>query len=231
MGARADNEIPRMTGMASVPQCLGGSVPDTGTLPPLGIDIDPSEGRVLVRDRDELFGYELWFRPRRGVLGLPGWMELSFDLETGDPIQTAVPTSEVMAVARDAGLDGQVAAMTAALASWFERGGHSACHRIAATLRREVQAGRERERLSLRAIQARLIELIVAGESLTVMCERGGFVSKHGRGDTSWLLRRAGLMRVRCSRTGKVRVARTASYNVFCQLVAAADASPHEFGA
>jgi hypothetical protein len=33
-----------------------------------------------------------------------------------------------------------------------------------------------------------------------------------------------------CSKTGKPRRARTPSYQVFCQLVAAVDRSPHEFG-
>jgi len=229
MGARADNQTLGLTGMASVTErpCEGKK---PFALPPLDIQVDPAEGRVLVRDRDELIGYELWFRPRRGHLGGPGWMELSFDLESGAPIETAVPTSEVMAVARDAGLDDQVAELTGSLAAWYEAPGHEAADRVAARLHNEVQAGEGRERLSLRAVQARLIERLVAGESVSLMCERAGYVHRSGQPDTSWLLRRAGLVPVRCSRTGKVRRARTAGYEVFCQLVAAVDASPHEFG-
>ena len=62
------------------------------------------------------------------------------------------------------------------------------------------------------------------------MAERGGFTYRDGRPDTSWLMRRAGLAPMRCSKTGKLRTARTARYDVFCQLVAAVDRSPHEFG-
>ncbi len=228
MGARTAHRTTRPDRTAAAPRRDGGST-HPEVLPPLDIQVDEAEGRVLVRDRGETFGYELWFRSRRGDLGGPGWMELAFDLETGEPIQTAVPTCEVMAVARETGCHERVAGLTESLAAWFEAPGHPAADRIARRLRAEVRTGQERERLSVRPVQARLLERMVAGESVSIMCERGGFVDAHGRGDTSWLMRRAGLTRVRCSRTGKVRVARTASYQVFCQLVAAADASPHEF--
>jgi hypothetical protein len=79
-------------------------------------------------------------------------------------------------------------------------------------------------------VRALILERLVTGEPLVVMCERGGFTYRDGRPDTSWLLRRAGLRAERCSKTGKVRTARTASYDVFCQLVAAVDHSPHELG-
>jgi hypothetical protein len=94
----------------------------------------------------------------------------------------------------------------------------------------EVRSGFELERVSLRALQARMLERIEAGETLVTMCERAGFVDRDGRIDTTWLRRRAGLLPDRCSRSGKVRRARTASYEVFLRLVRAVDGTPEEFG-
>jgi hypothetical protein len=75
-----------------------------------------------------------------------------------------------------------------------------------------------------------MLERIEAGETLVTMCERAGFVDRDGRIDTTWLRRRAGLLPDRCSRSGKVRRARTASYEVFLRLVRAVDGTPEEFG-
>lgn len=143
----------------------------------------------------------------------------------------SVTAAEVMEVVRDADCHEHAAALTGALALWFEQAAEEeAARRIAARLRAEVAAGDARERLSVRPLQALILERLVAGETLVDMCERGGFMLAGGRADTSWIQRRAGLAPTRCSRTGKVRVAKTASYQVFCQIVRALDAEPHEFG-
>jgi hypothetical protein len=184
---------------------------------------------VLVRDAGETFGYELRFREKRGKDGGVGWAELSFDSE-GILVEISVRTAEVMALAREAGVAEQVALMTESVAAWFEEADDYFARRLARRLRAEVAAGRARERIALRRARALIVEQLVEGEPLVVMCARGGFTYRDGRPDTSWLLRRAGLRAERCSKTGKVRTARTASYDVFCQLVAAVDRSPHEFG-
>lgn len=197
---------------------------------PLAVVVDEGAGRIEVSDRDQRFAFELHFRDGRGRFGGPGWLELSHG---PDGVMTvfAVSAAEVMAVARDAGLEADAAALTCALALWFERAGDPSCDRLAGRLRAEVAAGHARERISVRGLQVMMIERLVAGETLLDMCERGGFMLATGAHDTSWLQRRAGLAPVRCSRTGKVRVARTASYPVFCQLLRAIDVEPHEFGA
>jgi hypothetical protein len=232
MGARADTTMTRTARARSAPERVGGSVL-AGALPPLDepfeLRVDPAAGRVLVRDAGETFGYELCFREKRGKDGGVGWSELSFD-SGGGLVEISVRTAEVMALAHEAGAAEQVAAMTESVAAWFEQADDFFVRRLARRLRAEVEAGRARERIALRPVRAAIVERLVRGEPLVVMCERGGFTYRDGRPDTSWLLRRAGLRAERCSKTGKVRTARTASYDVFCQLVAAVDRSPHEFG-
>jgi hypothetical protein len=232
MGARADTTMTRTTRARSAPERVGGGAL-AGALPPLDepfeLRLDPSAGRALVRDAGETFGYELRFREKRGKDGGVGWSELCFDPE-GSVVEISVRTAEVMAMAREAGAAEQVAGITESVAAWFGRADDYFARRLAARLRAEVEAGRARERIALRRVRAVILERLVKGEPLVVMCERSGFVYRDGRPDTSWLLRRAGLRAERCSKTGKVRTARTASYEVFCQLVAAVDRSPHEFG-
>jgi hypothetical protein len=232
MGARADTTMTRTARARSAPERVGGGV-QHGALPPLDepfeLRVDPAAGRVLVRDAGETFGYELRFREKRGKDGGVGWSELSFDCE-GALVEISVRTAEVMAVAREAAVAEQVADLTESVASWFEQAEDFFARRLARRLRAEVEAGRARERIALRRVRAAILRRLVQGEPLVVMCERGGFTYRDGRPDTSWLLRRAGLRAERCSKTGKVRTARTASYEVFCQLVAAVDRSPHEFG-
>jgi hypothetical protein len=232
MNARADSSMTRTARARSAPKRVGGGAA-AGALPPLDdafeLRVDPAAGRVLVRDAGETFGYELRFRQKRGKDGGVGWSELSFDTE-GALVEISVRTAEVMALAREAGLAGRVAGMTEWVAGWFEQADDYFARRLARRLRAEVEAGRARERIALRRVRALILERLVHGEPLVVMCERGGFTYRDGRPDTSWLLRRAGLRAERCSKTGKVRTARTASYEVFCQLVAAVDRTPHEFG-
>ncbi len=190
------------------------------------ISIDPQAGRIVVVDRGETFGYELGWRRGRGRAGGFGWSELTRG-EHDVVFITAVTASEVMAVCRDGHRHEDVAAITLAGAETL-----GACKSERAMARRlaaEVRAGYEAERVSLRAIQARIVAQLVEGATLTDLCVRGGFVDRDGRIDTTWLERRAGLMAARCSRTGKVRTARTASYPIFCRLLAAVDAEPHEF--
>jgi hypothetical protein len=232
MGARADTTMTRTARARSAPERVGGGAL-AGALPPLDdtfeLRVDAAAGRVLVRDAGEVFGYELRFREKRGKDGGVGWSEFSFDCECA-LVEISVRTAEVMAVAREAGVAEQVADLTESVASWFEQADDFFARRLARRLRAEVEAGRARERIALRRVRAAILGRLVRGEPLVVMCERGGFTYRDGRPDTSWLLRRAGLRAERCSKTGKVRMARTASYDVFCQLVAAVDRSPHEFG-
>jgi hypothetical protein len=135
-----------------------------------------------------------------------------------------------MAVAGEAGLAEHPARMTEWVAGWFEQADCHRARRLAEWLRAEVAAARRGERIAVRRVRAVLLERFVAGEELVVMAARGGFTYRDGRPDTSGLMRRAGLAPMQCPKTGKLRRARTASYEVFCQLVAAADRSPHEFG-
>jgi hypothetical protein len=232
MNARADTTPTRTARARSAPERVGGGA-QAGALPPLDgpfeLRIDQSSGRVLVRDAGETFGYELRFREKRGKDGGVGWSELSFDPD-GALVEISVRTADVMALAREAWAAEQVAGITDSVAAWFERADDYFTRRLAQRLRAEVDAGRARERIALRRVRAAILERLVRGEPLVVMCERGGFTYRDGRPDTSWLLRRAGLRAERCSKTGKVRTARTASYDVFCQLVAAVDRSPYEFG-
>jgi hypothetical protein len=232
MNAQADSTITRTARARSAPERVGGGA-KAGALPPLDepfeLRVDPGAGRVLVRDAGETFGYELRFREKRGKDGGVGWCELAFDPE-GRVVEISVRTAEVMAMAREAGAADQVAAATESVAAWFEGADDYFTRRLARRLRTEVEAGWARERIALRRVRALIVEQLVEGEPLVVMCERGAFTYRDGRPDTSWLLRRAGLRAERCSKTGKVRTARTASYDVFCQLVAAVDRSPHEFG-
>jgi hypothetical protein len=231
MNARADSTITRTARARSAPERVGG-VAAAGAPPPLDepfeLRLDQAAGRVLVRDAGETFGYELRFREKRGKDGGVGWSEFSFNSDCA-LVEISVRTAEVMALAREAGVAEQVADVTESVAGWFELADDFFARRLARRLRAEVEAGRARERIALRRVRALLVERLVNGEPLVVMCERGGFVYRDGRPDTSWLLRRAGLRAERCSKTGKVRTARTASYEVFCQLVAAVDRSPHEF--
>jgi hypothetical protein len=231
MNARADTTPTRTARAPSAPKRVGGGA-QAGALPPLDqpfdLRVDSSAGRVLVRDAGETFGYELRFREKRGKDGGVGWSELALDA-AGRVVEISVRTAEVMALAREAGAAGQVAGMTESVAGWFGRADDYFARRLARRLRAEVEAGRARERIALRRVRVLILERLVRGEPLVVMCERGGFTYRDGRPDTSWLLRRAGLRAERCSKTGKVRTARTASYEVFCQLVAAVDRSPHEF--
>lgn len=199
------------------------------TGPAMEVSVAESEGRIDVRDRGDRFAYELRFRGPGGRYGGVGWAELAPQPD-GPPVAFGVTTAEVMAVLGDAGRAEDAAAMTRAVALWFEQAGDAAADRVAAALRDGVDAGYRRERLSVRPVQAAIVERLVEGETLVDMCERADFKLPSGKADTSWIQRRAGFMPTRCSRTGKVRTARTASYEVFCALVRAIDAEPHEFG-
>jgi hypothetical protein len=196
---------------------------------PLELLVDQGAGRVLVRDRGELVGYELRMRERFGrAFGL-GWVELLLAGD-GGVVETGVSAAEVIAVARDSGRELEVAEVSGSAAEQFVESGHPLAVRMGQRLLGEVRDGLELERVSLRALQARVLARIAAGEPLAVMCERGGFIDRDGRVDTTWLQRRAGLLPDRCSRTGKVRRARTASYEVLLRLVRAVDGTPAEFG-
>jgi hypothetical protein len=181
---------------------------------------------LVVVDRGERVEYALGPRPGRGRGGGFGWTE-RVSLPGARPTETAVCAAEVMAVLGDHGRGEEAAELTLAAADALERRGDRAG---AGRLRGEVEAGRNLERLSLRPVQTRMLERLVEGWTLAEMAARGGFLQASGRADTSWLQRRAGLVPQACSKTGKVRRARTARYDVYVALVRAVGGDPHEFG-
>jgi hypothetical protein len=148
MGARADTTMTRAARARSAPERVGGGA-QAAALPPLDdafeFRLDPSVGRVLVRDAGETFGYELRFREKRGKDSGVGWSELSFDPD-GGVLEISVRTAEVMALAREAGVAEQVAGVTEWVAAWFEAVDDYFTRRLARRLRAEVEAGRARER-------------------------------------------------------------------------------------
>ena len=204
---------------------------------PPEIEVDFDRGRVTVADRGEVVVYELRLGHGVGRVALCSWEE-RIRATDGALVVTCVTAAEVMAVLRDIGREDDAARMTLAAARWFEAGvgvtdektANERLSAIARRLRRQVREGHGLARLSLRPLQALILERLVAGETLSDMCERGGFVGRRGKFDTSWFQRRAGLLPDRCSKTGKLRFARTANYAVFCRLVRAAGAEPHELG-
>ena len=190
--------------------------------------VDHDAGRVLLRDGGEQVGYELRLRRGRGGSAL-GWVELLLG-EDGEGVETAVSAAEVIAVARDGGRDREVAELSRRVACAFLRQDDRVAARLGDRLLAEVRDGLEFERVSLRALQVRMLELVESGESFATMCGRAGFIDRDGRIDTTWLQRRAGVLPDRCSRTGKVRRSRTASYEMFLRLIRAVDGTPEEFG-
>lgn len=197
---------------------------------PPDITVDFETGRVRVEDCGEVIVYELRMGVGRGRHARCSWEEQVRDAQ-GRIVRTGVTTAEVMAVLRDVGREQDAVRMTLATAAFFEQAeGCSQAQRIARRLRAEVRDGHNLRRVSLRPLQGLILERLVAGESLSDMCERGGFIGRRGKLDTSWFQRRAGLLPDRCSKTGKLRFARTANYDVFCRLVRAAGAEPHELG-
>jgi hypothetical protein len=195
----------------------------------LQVLVDQGAGRVLVRDRGETVGYELRMRERFGRAWGLGWVELLLG-DDGSVVETGVSAAEVMAVAADADREREVADLSRWAARELIESGDPVADRMGRRLLEEMRAGFELKRVSLRALQARMLERIEAGETLVTMCERAGFVDRDGRIDTTWLQRRAGLLPDRCSRSGKVRRARTASYEVFLRLMRAVDGTPEESG-
>ena len=198
---------------------------------PPDITVDFDSGTVVVEDRGEIVTYVLSMGYGRGRAARCGWTEILRDTD-GNPVHTGVTTAEVMAVLRDVGREQDAVRMTLGAAAFFEEAAHECwqARRIAERLRQEVRDGHNLRRVSLKPLQALILERLAAGETLSDMCERGGFVGSRGKLDTSWFQRRAGMLPDRCSKTGKLRFARTANYAVFCRLVRAAGAEPHELG-
>jgi hypothetical protein len=212
------------------PEEEGRALTDFRPPEPPDISVDFDGGRVVVEDRGEVVTYVLSMGYGRGRAARCGWTEILRDRD-GQPVETGVTTAEVMAVLRDVGREQDAVRMTLATAAFFEQAEDCwQARKIADRLRSEVRDGHNLRRVSLRPLQALVLERLVAGESLSDMCERGGFVGRRGKLDTSWFQRRAGLLPDRCSKTGKLRFARTANYAVFCRLVRAAGAEPHELG-
>ncbi|MGI8726623.1 MAG: hypothetical protein ACR2K6_02940 [Solirubrobacterales bacterium] len=108
-----------------------------------------------------------------------------------------------------------------------------------------LRDGVRRDRIGLRRIQLELVRLVSGGTPISDICgrarlrlddpsDRGMMVPGKGgepdRASTTWLLRRAGLQDEVCPRTGKVRISRTASYEMGVRLARAADIDPRELG-
>lgn len=146
---------------------------------------------MLLRDRGELVGYELRMRERFGRAWGLGWVELLLDEEAA-VVVTGVSVTEVMAVAADAGREREVAELSRWAARELIESGDPVADRMGRRLLDEVRSDFELERVSLRALQARMLERIEAGETLVTMCEPAGFVDRDGRIDTTWLQRPAG---------------------------------------
>jgi hypothetical protein len=43
------------------------------------VAVDHEAMRILIRDRGEPLGYELWFRPGSGQAGGVGWLEFAWE--------------------------------------------------------------------------------------------------------------------------------------------------------
>jgi hypothetical protein len=188
--------------------------------------VDPAGRRVLVADGRGRSESEL---ARPGGWGTLAWRERQF----GDgrrPVLTRSRADDVIAVARDLDRGDEVVALTLAAAAQARADGAPAALEAAGRLEGEVRRGRDLHRVSVRAFQLALLERLRAGEPLSAMCERGGFLDASGRADTSWLLRRLGLKELVCSRTGRARWARTLRYDVAVRVVDALDADPFELG-
>jgi len=188
--------------------------------------VEPTARRVLMADGRGRSEYEL---ARPGGWGTLGWRERQVPLH-GPPTVTRSRAEEVMAVARELDRDGEVVALTLAAASEARQEGSTPPLEAADRLEAEVRRGRDLARVSVRAFQLALLERLAAGEALSAMCERGGFLDASGRADTSWLLRRLGLKELVCSRSGKVRWARTLRYDVAVRVARAVDLDPVELG-
>jgi hypothetical protein len=188
--------------------------------------VEPVAGRVLLADGRGRSEYEL-ARPA-------GWDSLAWrerQAPTGHrSVLTRSRADEVIAVARDLDREGEVIALTLAATAHARAAGGTAALIAAGRLEAEVRRGRDLHRVSVRAFQLALLERLQAGEPLSAMCERGGFLDASGRADTSWLLRRLGLKELVCSRSGKVRWARTLRYDVAVRVARALDLDPVDLG-
>lgn len=205
---------------AGAPLVLGARALAAAADLPLTVRVDRRDRRVTVLDRGERFSYSLG---ARGAAGF-GWTERARDAG-GLPLSTPVGAFEVMAVVDAAGWAEGVALLTeAALPSVANRESRR-------SLRRQVARGRKLEVVSVRAFQVALVRRVIAGEDLSGMCQRGGFMSATtGRADTTWFKRRIGLEPNVCSRTGKRRFARVVAYDLAVRYAAALELDPHELG-
>ena len=184
-----------------------------------------AEETLVFFDRGELVTYTLGWRRGTGQYSGPGWTEATE--RGGEPDRYAVSAAHVIAVLREADRHVEAERATLRFAAALERTGHESAAR---RLRCEVAAGRAMERVGLRRIQAEILRRLADGEQVSVMCERGRFVERDGRPDTSWFMRRAGLMAMRCGRTGRTRIARTCSYEHAVRFCDAVGLDYHELG-
>jgi hypothetical protein len=107
---------------------------------PLEMLVDQGAGRVLLRDRGELVGYELRMREGFGrAFGL-GWVELLLAAD-GAVVETGVSAAEVIALARDAARELDVAELSSWAAEQFVASGDPLTARMGRRLLREVRDG------------------------------------------------------------------------------------------
>jgi hypothetical protein len=227
MGTRAEQQANRTaTGPSALGPAGGGANP--AALPPPALAVDPDAGRVLVRDGGRTTGYELRMRDGRGRCRGLGWVELALWPDgLGDRDGRVGGRGDRGGGRRRPRARGGRAEPLGG--GRVERPQDAAARSMGRRLRCEVERGLELERVSLRAVQALIRARLEAGEPLVSLCLRGGFVDRDGRIDTTWLERRAGLRPERW-RSGKLRLARTARYEVFLRLARAVDADPGELG-
>jgi len=189
-------------------------------------------GVVRVLDAGTQLTYRLTrTRTRRGARerGMYGWVEgvrLAGETRIG---WRAVGASEPYAVLRQFGREGEVFELTAQFCRILTHGGRlerSAAERIV----RSLHQGVELERVGLRALQVAILERLEEGVTLAELCERGGFVTREGRPDTTWYQRRAGLMRHSHGASRKMLYARTAEYEMAVALCRSVEREPWEMG-
>ncbi len=186
------------------------------------------ERRVLaVRDRQLRTLYVLGPKPRGGGFG---WMA-AYEEAHGWVWQLwKLPASEPMAVVRELGAEEAVAELVLAVAATLD-GGRARERAAAGRLRAEVAGGRDMELMAVRKLQAAVLRCQVEwGMTISDLCNRGGFLSRSGDPDVSWLERRAGLKPELCSRTGRRRHRRVVAYETYVRLVEAVGGDPVDFG-
>ena len=122
--------------------------------------------------------------------------------DDGELVRTSVWAGEVIALVRDGGREQEVAEMSCRSPCAFLRQDDRWRPGSPAGCRTRCARDRARARLAAGAAgpDARADR---GGETLSEICGRAGFIDRDGRVDTTWLQRRAGLLRDALLETGK----------------------------